>query len=532
MKINTSDKVIAYLTLLSGLAISGVAEYYSIMGLIAIYPAAFWPIVVMGVVLGVGKISGTVWIKQNWLFAPWFLKAYILPAIAVLMIITSLGVFGFLSKAHSDQSLVSGDVQSKIAVYDEKIKTAKENIDANRKILKQMDEAVDQSMARSTDEKGADKAVAIRRGQQKERTRLASEIAAEQKTISKLSEERAPIAAEVRKVEAEVGPVKYIAHLLYGENPDANILEKAVIWVTVLIVIVLDPLAVILLLASQFSFQRFRQVEEEEEDTIDDVEAFFARGKEVARRLDEEAANNKKFAEAEEVTENLDEINLQLQEAAAEEISEPLVEIVEEVVEPKKEIQWAVKQPEAELDIEQTYVAKELEDHAIIESATISEAEAMTRWKQNNPDSSLKLQRRLLELGKIDHLPWEDYLTPDAALEAAKWADENPQTEEAAKAKEWASEQVADDGVDEEAFLKRFDENLKNQPTEILTMGISDVERPGDYIKPEESKKKDNMDGESGQTANNEKSGGLAGYVQNAEQSSVTLWHRVQKAKE
>jgi len=146
-------------------------------------------------------------------------------------------------------------------VYDEKIKVAKDNIDANRKALKQMDEAVDQVMVRSADEKGADKAVAIRRGQAKERTRLLSDIAAEQKTITQLSEERAPIAAEVRKVEAEVGPIKYIAALMYGDNPDTNVLEKAVTWVTILIVVVLDPLAVVLLLASQYSFQRIRALE-------------------------------------------------------------------------------------------------------------------------------------------------------------------------------------------------------------------------------------------------------------------------------
>ena len=208
MKPTANDKLIAYLTLLSGLAISGVAEYYSIMGLIAIYPAAVIPIIIMGIVLGLGKISGTVWLKQNWEFAPWFLKTYILPAVVVLMLITSLGVFGFLSKAHSDQSLVSGDVLAKISVYDEKISTSKENIDANRKALKQMDEAVDQVMGRSTSETGADKAVGIRRAQQRERARLQSEIVAEQKTISQLSEERAPIAAEVRKVEAEVGRSK------------------------------------------------------------------------------------------------------------------------------------------------------------------------------------------------------------------------------------------------------------------------------------------------------------------------------------
>ena len=276
MKPTINDKLIAYLTLLSGLAISGVAEYYSIMGLIAIYPAALIPIVIMGVVLGLGKISGTVWLKQNWEWSPFFLKAYVLPAIVVLMMITSLGVFGFLSKAHSDQSLVSGDVQSKVAIYDEKIKTEKENIEANRKALKQMDEGVDQVLGRSTDEKGADKAVAMRRSQQKERARLQNEISQSQKSIAELNDARAPIAAEVRKVDAEVGPIKYIAHLMYGENPDANILEKAVIWVTVLIVIVLDPLAVVLLLASQYSFQRFREHEEDLELLHETVPVYVA----------------------------------------------------------------------------------------------------------------------------------------------------------------------------------------------------------------------------------------------------------------
>jgi hypothetical protein len=158
---------------------------------------------------------------------------------------------------------VSGDVQSKIAIYDEKIKTARDNIDANRKALKQMDEAVDQVMGRSQDEKGADKAVAIRRGQQKERARLQSEIATEQKIISQISEERAPIAAEVRKVEAEVGPIKYIAKFLYGEHgADENMLEKAVTWIIVLIVVVFDPLAVIMLLAAQMTFGWKREDQE------------------------------------------------------------------------------------------------------------------------------------------------------------------------------------------------------------------------------------------------------------------------------
>jgi hypothetical protein len=118
-----------------------------------------------------------------------------------------------------------------------------------------MDEAVDQVMGRSSDEKGAEKAVQIRRSQQKERARLQSEITTEQKTIAAISQERAPIAAEVRKVEAEVGPIKYIAKFIYGEHgADENMLEKAVTWIIILIVIVFDPLAVIMLLAAQMTF--------------------------------------------------------------------------------------------------------------------------------------------------------------------------------------------------------------------------------------------------------------------------------------
>jgi len=246
--------ILAYLLLLTGLTISAVAIYYSVVGLTAIFSAAAIPIIIMGSALEVGKLVCASWLKANWERAPRFMKYYMVIAVVVLMLITSMGIFGFLSKAHNDQTLVSGDVGSKIAIYDEKIKTARDNIDANRKALKQMDESVDQSMARSNDEKGADKAVALRRSQAKERARLQQEITTEQKTISALNDDAAPIRAEVRKVEAEVGPIKYIAAFIYGTAPDETMLERAVTWIIILIVIVFDPLAVIMLLAAQMTF--------------------------------------------------------------------------------------------------------------------------------------------------------------------------------------------------------------------------------------------------------------------------------------
>ena len=257
--------IFAYFTLFVALLIEVVGAYYSITGLAAIFSGAVVPILIMGGSLEVGKVTAAVWLKNNWHRAGTTYKLYLLPAVAMLMLITSMGIFGFLSKAHNDQNLVSGDVQSKIAIYDEKIRIQRDNIESARKALQQMDAAVDQTMSRSNDEKGADKATAIRRGQARERGNLQGEIARAQAEIVKLNDQRAPIAAEVRKVEAEVGPIKYIAKLIYGDNPDANILEKAVVWVIIMIVAVFDPLALVLILAAQQSI-RWARGEDQDPD--------------------------------------------------------------------------------------------------------------------------------------------------------------------------------------------------------------------------------------------------------------------------
>ena len=251
--------IFGFSILATAILLSCVAAYYSVAGLTAIFSAATIPVIIMGGSLELGKIVATVWLHNNWRRAGFLFKAYLVPAVMFLMLLTSMGIFGYLSKAHSDQSLVSGDSIAKVAIYDEKIKISRDNIDANRKALKQMDEAVDQVMGRSQDEKGADKAVAIRRGQQKERARILVDIEAEQKKITSLNEERAPLAAEFRKVESEVGPIKYIAALLYGDNPDSNVLERAVRLVIIMIVLVFDPLALTLILAANKQFQWARE---------------------------------------------------------------------------------------------------------------------------------------------------------------------------------------------------------------------------------------------------------------------------------
>jgi hypothetical protein len=264
---------LSLITLFVALSLSVIAAYYSIAGLTAIFAAAVIPIMVMGSILELAKVVVTLWLHEYWSRARWLMKLYLVPAVLMLMVITSMGIFGFLSKAHSDQNLVSGDVQAKIVIYDEKIRTEKENIEANRKALKQMDEGVDSVLGRSTTETGAEKAVAMRKSQQKERTRLQNEILQSQKSIAELNNARAPIAAEVRKVEAEVGPIKYIAALIYGDNPDTNVLERAVRWVIILLVCVFDPLAIMLLLAASESLKWAREKakdDEEKEDILED----------------------------------------------------------------------------------------------------------------------------------------------------------------------------------------------------------------------------------------------------------------------
>jgi hypothetical protein len=241
----------------TAIALSAVAEYYSIIGLIAIFAASPIAVGIMGAVLGIAKLVTVSWLFRNWRNAPKLLKYYFIVAITILMFITSLGIFGFMSKAHGEQSLVTGSAIEKVSVYDEKILASKSNIDQSRKALKQLDESVDQIMARSTSEAGASKAAGLRRSQQAERKRLLENIEAEQKRVLDLTEESAPSRTSLRQIEAEVGPLKYIAKFIYGEA-STEILDKSVTWVIILLIFVFDPLAVLMMIAANYSLRAQR----------------------------------------------------------------------------------------------------------------------------------------------------------------------------------------------------------------------------------------------------------------------------------
>lgn len=482
MRTTISDKLIAWMALLTGLCISAVAIYYSVAGLVSIFAAAAIPIIVMGVTLEISKLVATIWLKQNWFIAPRFIKYYLLLAITVLMLITSMGIFGYLSKAHTDQTLVSGDVQAKISLIDEKIKIERENIDNAQSVIKQMDAAVNGVISTGDQQiklkdgstriqSSAERSLQIRRSQAKDRAALTKQIEEAQSRIVKLQEEAAPIRAEVRKVEAEVGPIKYIAALIYGDNPDVNLLERAVRWVIIIIVAVFDPLAVILLLASQYSFSWFRKQKEKDEQT----ETVISEIKTDELPLDKEVTQAERKEPALPENKPVVEAHPYLNQPFSHFTDlKPMVYKPEVVEEPKV------------VESVQLEGHDETEEDKILNSVSESEKKAMTQWKKEHPSNSLKFQRRLLDKGLIKELPWLKYLKPEA-----DFVDENSQA--AVEAARWAQEQ-----------LEKSDDSSK--------------------------KKGNSLDGKAGKSTNSKDSGKVV-YQQNAEQDDSTIWQRVKSKK-
>jgi hypothetical protein len=415
--------VLAWLTFITGIAISIVAIYYSVLGLAAIFAAAVIPIVIMGSTLEVAKLVTAWWLKANWHRAPLTIKIYLLPAVVMLMIITSMGIFGFLSKAHTDQAVPLGDTASQVAFIDEKINNERETIANARSLIKQLDDAVmgiQSGQGREirnrdgsvTVENPAERALQVRRAQSRDRAALTQTIDEAQARIVKLQEEKAPIAGKLRAVEAEVGPIKYIAKLIYGDNPDQNILERAVVWVIIIIVMVFDPLAVLLLLASQMSFQWARKEQEER-----DNELVQTHPPEETRREETSPAPQPDSGTADEGSGEQPQPDPEpsIGDDVAEEANRKIAEIEREEVEPNLEDVSKPLRLQLIPDLEKELEKKErsaLEEwnEMIAEAEKAAEQEdeeeeisdAMQRWKDDHPEDSLKHQRNLYKKGIID----------------------------------------------------------------------------------------------------------------------------------
>ena len=242
--------ILAYLTLLTALAISGVAAYYSIIGLIAIFSASVIPIAVMGVVLETGKLVTAAWLYHYWKKVNVLLKTYLISAVFVLMFITSMGIFGFLSKAHIEQTSVSADNTLQIESIDSQITRQRTDINRAEKQLTLLDDALEKYVELGAITKGLN----ARKDQQGERDALTTTINDATDNIATLTQTKYELRTKQNELIAEVGPIKYIAELVYG-NSDTNTLEEAVRWVILILVWVFDPLAVLLLISANISIK-------------------------------------------------------------------------------------------------------------------------------------------------------------------------------------------------------------------------------------------------------------------------------------
>ena len=228
----------------SALGVSAVAGYFSIVGLMAIFPAAAMSILAMGVVLEIAKLVTASWLYQNWERANLLMKAYFVPAVAILSIITSMGIFGFLSKAHIDQGVESGDATAKIERLDNRINANERDVARAQKTLDAFDATLDRYTELGYITRGLD----ARKEQTAEREAMRAIIDKAEAENDKLYDERSELSAEVRAFEVEVGPIKYIADLIYEDGREN--LEEAVRAVIIMLVLVFDPLAILLVVAA------------------------------------------------------------------------------------------------------------------------------------------------------------------------------------------------------------------------------------------------------------------------------------------
>ena len=559
--------ILGILTLLSALTISAVAIYYSVAGLAAIFAAAVIPIIIMGVALEVGKLVTAVWLHRHWKQATWWLKTYLSVAVFVLMFITSMGIFGFLSKAHIEQTSMSQEQVALIETIDDKLIRSEAKIDRwtgeMNRLLKGEDVRVDNLIDR--EQKELDKITALIKTEKDDirvdfdkqiqlqndrieqaRIRKESDIAAakdrfegsfgggakydeavekakanelsvassaqreirninaklndalsavdtkyagdikviqdriqdlrnqannktqdiegritelegfidkEQKSIDEVREEKFNYEKTYRQLEAEVGPIKYIAEFIYGEQADQNLLEAAVRWVIIIIIFVFDPLAVLLLIASQYTFSwrnsnkggslppkpdpdpepqpdldpDYTDEEWNEAHRLNDE---FDRAKKIAENVPPAISKKKDnqyllWSDIDPDNDNEKSLSEMLQEGFEYEKSleenEDQLELDfdnphESVTPTKDNVQESVEVPGDDLEkwnewVEAANKAAE-EDPEILEDTSEEERAAIAKWKAEDERNSVKYTRKLHSEGKIDTLPWLKYLQP------------------------------------------------------------------------------------------------------------------------
>ena len=242
---------LSILTFVTSLAIAAVAAWYSIIGLTAIFAAAVIPIIIMGIVLEIGKLVAAAWVYNHWRETSILLRTYLVSAIVVLMLITSMGIYGFLSKSHIDAGINTGEISVKIERVDNRIKSEQRQIDRAEKNILEMDTTLEKTEYGFFDDSRLDE----RKRQSVEREQLNNIITKSENNIDDLLDKKSEYELEVKNFEVEVGPIKYIAALIYGDEAK-NYLDNTVRYVILLLIFVFDPLAVLLLISANMSYRK------------------------------------------------------------------------------------------------------------------------------------------------------------------------------------------------------------------------------------------------------------------------------------
>ena len=254
------------ITFISAIAISLIAAGYSILGLATLFAGAAVPIIAMGSALEVGKLVAASWLYHNWREGiPRALKAYLFSAIIILVFITSIGIFGFLSKAHLDQVRPTGNNAVQIALIDKQINQQNLIIDRAENTLDRLDKALDVYIAKEYVSRGLKE----RKKQKEERDLLNGEIKKAMDEIAKLTNEKSNIQIEQLKIEADVGPLKYVAELIYGDNAKDHF-DSAVRIIILILIFVFDPLAVLLLIAANISLRQWKEKRNAKKNKIEE----------------------------------------------------------------------------------------------------------------------------------------------------------------------------------------------------------------------------------------------------------------------
>ena len=247
--------ILTILLLISGLAVSFIGAYYSILGLATLFAGAYWAVITMGVTLEVAKLVTVSWLYRNWNLdlLPQSIRAYLLSAVLMLMFITSIGIFGFLSKAHLDTAAPNTGNRLLVKNIERQIDSEKKAITGAQKIIDQLDTALDKVI-----DKDADKGLIERQKQTTERNRVNNIIANSSKKITDLSNQKLKYDKDQLAIDKEVGPFKYVAEILFGDADDGN-LDRAVRFIIICLILVFDPLAVLMLVAVNVSIKEYQR---------------------------------------------------------------------------------------------------------------------------------------------------------------------------------------------------------------------------------------------------------------------------------